>query len=95
MAPNDVLNNIIAKIIAEQETIIGPVALEQATQIPGFSIDPHSREVKISGNGTEVVERLVEHYRTFFGQAAVEVCKDATRELVAQLPPQQIPQLLR
>ena len=95
MTPSEILAKAVTKIIAEQEQIIGPVALEQAKQVEGLSVDWDRQQVTMTRDSTAVVEELVEHYRSFFGPAAVEVCKDATRDLLSQLPLQQIPLLLR
>jgi hypothetical protein len=95
MSPSDVLTKAVTEIIAGQEQIIGPVAIEQAKEVSGLSVNWPNRTITITGDATDVVEKLVEQYRNFFGQAAVEVCKEATQDLVSQLPPQQVPQLLR
>lgn len=83
------------KIIEEQESIIGPVALEQANKVQGLKIDWSKREITFEGNGTDVVERLVEQYQALFGQASVEACKEAVRGILSKLPQNQIPTLLR
>jgi hypothetical protein len=83
------------KIIAEQETIIGPIALEQARKVQGLKIDWQKHEVNIDGNEIEVIEKLVEQYQKLFGQASVEACKEAVTSILSQIPKDQIPALLR
>jgi len=71
----NLFNEIAEKIIEEQESIIGPVALEQARKVPGLIIDWKKREVVIEGDESSVIEKLVEQYQGIFGQASVEACK--------------------
>ncbi len=89
----DVFEQVAEKIITEQETIIGPVALEQARKVPGLKLDDH--HVTIEGNKASVVDGLVEQYRNLFGQTSVEVSKEAVGSLISQLSPQEVPSLLR
>jgi hypothetical protein len=90
-----VFGKMAEKIIAEQETIIGPVALEQARKVPGLTVDWTKHEVNISGNETDVVEKLIEQYEHLFGKASVEACKEAVTSMLSQVPKEQIPALLR
>ena len=90
---NDVFAEAAEKIIAEQETIIGPVALEQARKVKGLKLEDH--HVKIEGNGPIVIDDLIGQYRNLFGQTSVEVSKDAVGGLLSQFPAQQVPSLLR
>lgn len=85
----DIFAQAAEKIIKEQEGIIGPVALEQARKVTGLKVNGG---VSIEGaNKTEVLSNLVAQYEQLFGQASVEVCKQAVSGL--QLPPQSIPAL--
>ncbi len=86
---------IAEKIIAEQESIIGPLALEQANKVQGLKIDWKKHEIHIEGNETEVVERLIEQYQHLFGQASVEACKQAVSSIISQVPQDKVPNLLR
>ena len=83
------------KIIAEQETIIGPIALEQARKVSGLKVDWQKHEVSIEGNETEVIEKLVEQYEHLFGKASVEACKEAVHDIISQVPKDKIPSLLQ
>lgn len=91
----DIFAKIVEKIIKEQEGIIGPLALEQAKKVPGLKVDLQKDQILFEGNKTAVVEKLIEKYKDLFGQASVEVCKDATRGLINTLPQDQVPALLR
>lgn len=91
----DVFSQMAENIIKEQEGIIGPVALEQANKVSGLRVDMQKHEIAFTGNKTEVLEKLVEKYKEVFGQASVEVCKDAVRNIVSKLPNEQVPALLK
>jgi hypothetical protein len=77
----DIYSQLAKRIIEEQETIIGPVALEQAKKVPGMSVDWQKKEVTITGDEKNAV-------------ASVQVCKDAVKSLVGQVPVGQLPPLL-
>ena len=89
----DIFAQMAEKIIKEQESIIGPVALEQAKKVPGLSVDWQKHEVGLVGDEKEILQKLVEQYQHLFGQTSVEVCKDAIRNL--QVPADNLPALLR
>jgi hypothetical protein len=91
----DIFSQLASSIIKEQETIIGPVAIEQAQKVSGLTIDSATRSVSLSGNKTEVIEQLIEKYRDLFGMASVEVCRDAVRSLLPKVPKDQLPTLLQ
>ena len=91
----DVYAKIVEKIIAQQETIIGPVALQQAKQVSGLAIDWDSHNITIEGDKPSVIDNLVKQYKALFGQVSVEVCKDVTSELISQLKGDQVPELLK
>ncbi len=91
----DVFAQMASKIIKDQQAIIGPVAFEQARKVPGLKVDDQKHEVMLEGNEKEILGNLVEKYKGLFGQASVEVCKDAVRNMLSQVPPDSIPALLR
>ncbi len=91
----DIYNIIARRIIEEQESIIGPVALEQARKVEGLKLNWVNHDVNIEGNGTDVIEKLIEQYQYLFGQASVEACKKAVSSVISQVPPDKIPNLLR
>lgn len=95
MSDNTLYGSVVEKIISEQEQIIGPIALEQAASIPGLKIDWPNHAVAFDGDAPEIVNQLITRYSNFFGPAAVEVCKDATRDIVSRMGAQQVPSLLR
>lgn len=91
----DIFARIAEKIIEEQETIIGPVALEQARKVQGLKVDWVKHEVMVEGDKKSILENLVKQYEMLFGRASVEVCKDAVRDLLPKVPQKQRPQLLQ
>ncbi len=89
----DLYAQMAEKIIKAQEGIIGPVAVEQAGKVSGLKVDWTKRDIQFSGSKKDVLEKLVEQYKTLFGQASVEMCKDAFRSL--SVPKTDLPSLLQ
>ena len=89
------INELVSKIIKEQELIIGPVAWEQAEKVSGLRVDIATHAVVIEGSTKEVLEKLVAQYEKLFGQASREVCRDAVRPLLSQVPEEEIPAILK
>lgn len=85
---------LISNIIKEQESIIGPVALEQAQKIDGLEIVSTSN-IKINGAAKDIIGKLVGQYVKLFGRASIEVCKEAVKETVPEVPNDQLPEILR
>ena len=93
----DIYAQIAVKIIAGQEAIIGPVAIEQAQRVSHLKVDWSKKEVEIDGadNKVKVIEDLINKYKELFGQISVEVSKQAAAGLMAQLPADALPALLK
>lgn len=85
---------VAAHIIKEQETIIGPLAFDQARKVNGIQIDSKGH-IKIIGNGKEVIDHLVHKYSELFGAASVEVCKDAIKQLTPSISAEDLPEILK
>jgi hypothetical protein len=90
----DIFAQIVVSIISQQESIIGPIAVEQAQVVPGLSVDWGKREATLLGDKTLIVDTLVAKYKELFGKISVEVCKEATASLVMQLSDEQRPKSL-
>ncbi|OGY58939.1 MAG: hypothetical protein A3H06_02420 [Candidatus Colwellbacteria bacterium RIFCSPLOWO2_12_FULL_44_13] len=86
---------LASRIIKEQVAIIGPVAWGEAQEVDGLSIDVSRGEVYITGNRKEVLDRLISRYERLFGRASLEVCREAIRPVVSQIPAEEIPERLR
>ena len=82
------------QIIKAQQSVIGPIALDQARHVSGLTVDTPNN-VTISGNPKKILAELVDKYAEFFGQASVEVCKDAVRELTPPIPSSDLPDILK
>ncbi len=91
----DIFAQMAEKIIKEQESVIGPIALEQAQKVKGLKVDLKNHDISFSGDKTEIVEDLIEQYKKLFGQASVEMCKDAVKGIITQVPASQVPPLLK
>lgn len=91
----DLYAQIAGKIIKQQESIIGPVAVEQAESVDGLEVDWAKQTVTIKGDGKKIIESLVERYKDLFGQISVEVCKEASSKLISQLADTEQPESLR
>lgn len=85
---------IVSHIIKDQEAIIGPIALEQAKKVEGLdagSID----NIKILGDAKTVLTDLVGQYVKLFGNASIEVCKEAVHEIQPAIGTDLLPEILR
>ncbi|HSW37433.1 MAG TPA: hypothetical protein VLG37_03640 [Candidatus Saccharimonadales bacterium] len=92
----DVYEQIVVKIIESQEAIIGPVAVEQAQRVAGLKVgDWKKHEISLSGDESDVIDKLVEVYKQLFGQISVEVSKEAAASLIGQLPANDLPEALK
>jgi hypothetical protein len=91
----DIFSQIAVKIIQGQESIIGPVAIEQASQIAGLEVDWDNKKVSITGDAQKTLNNLVSAYQKLFGQISVEVSKEAVAGLIHQMPPEDIPEALK
>lgn len=87
--------SLVARIIKEQEFIIGPIAWEEAGKVSGLRVNIKAHEVNVEGDPKEVLEKLVAQYERLFGRASREVCRDAVRPLLAQVSESEIPAVLR
>lgn len=90
----DIYSQAVAEIIRQQQSVIGPLALDQARKVNGLNFTDMNH-LTISGDAKDVLAHLVQQYSTIFGQASVEVCKEALKHL--KTPPQreELPEILR
>ncbi len=87
----DTLDKIAAKIIKEQEIIIGPLAWDEAKKVQGLILSSQIGEVAIEGDKKQVIDNLVARYDRLFGRASHEVSLDAASALLADLATTDIP----
>lgn len=90
----EVYAEIARRIILQQETIIGPVAIERADSVPNLKLNWGKHEVTISGDGPKVIDALVGQYKELFGKISVEVSKEAAEPLIRDLPKDKLPKTL-
>jgi hypothetical protein len=91
----DILSQIATRIVKEQGLIIGPLALNEARKVTGVSINIDTKEVTLSGDQSDALNRLVAQYERLFGRASREVCKEAALNFTNQIPASQLPVSLR
>ena len=90
-----VYEQMVVKIIAVQEAIMGPLAIDQANEVKDLEVDWDKHSASITGNSVQAVEDLITKYSLLFGRTSVEVSKDAVATLMYDLGPQEIPHSLR
>lgn len=91
-----IFDQIYLRIIKEQELVIGPLAWDEARKVSGLKVvDQEKGEVHFEGDPKEILTKLVNQYSRLFGQVSTQVCKDAAQALLADLPPDQIPDILK
>lgn len=90
----DIFAQAVSRIIKEQQSVIGPLALEQAKKVSGLTLAT-TDDIKIQGNGKQVLEHLVAQYEKLFGKASVEVCRDAIEPLRDKLSANDLPDILK
>jgi hypothetical protein len=90
----DPYSQIVSQIIKDQAEIIGPVALEQARKVQGIEIAGID-DVKIHGNGKDILSHLVDQYSKLFGRASIEVCREAVHEARVTISKEDLPEILR
>lgn len=90
----DAYTQAVSRIIKEQQSIIGPIALDQAKKVTGLEVGD-ADDVKITGNKKEVLSQLVNQYSKLFGRASIEVCKEAFSEVSDKINPSEVPDILR
>ncbi len=91
----DITLQLPLKIIQEQELIIGPLAWDEAKKVSGLIIDQPHNSVSFSGDGKDVINRLVAQYERIFGKASHEVCREAVHDIIATMLPEEIPSSLK
>ncbi len=88
---------IVIRIIKEQELVIGPLAWDEATKVEGLRvIDKKSGEIELqNGDQKSIIDMLIARYERLFGRASHEVCREAVRDLVAQMSAEEVPASLK
>lgn len=90
----DLYEQIVDRIIKEQEAIIGPLAVDQAKRVRGIFISGDGN-VKIEGDNKDIIEHLVSQYAKLFGKTSVQVCKQAIEPIKDKIPSADLPDILK
>jgi hypothetical protein len=92
----DIYETISSKIIKEQMSLIGPIAAQVAQKVTSLTIDAHSYDVHISGSDkAAIVDALISRFEALFGEASVEVSRDAVKSVLKDIPKDAIPSKLQ
>ena len=92
---SDAYEHIVVNIIKQQESLIGPVAVERAKMVGGMTLDWPKKTVSFTGEPSSVIDSLVDQYKVLFGQISVEVCKEAVGSILNGLNSEEVPSSLR
>ena len=90
--PNNLHTDLAKTIVKHQESIIGPLAWNEAGKVSGLKVN--GKDINITGDGKKVLENLVKQYQTLFGQASVEACKDAVKRILPKDQESEVPAIL-
>jgi len=86
-------SQIAIRIIKEQEFIIGSLAWDEVRKVQGLQVlDQKKGKINLQNGDTRIViDKLVAQYERIFGRASHEVCRDAVRDIIAEMPSEGIP----
>jgi hypothetical protein len=87
--------DIFNRIIREQTAIIGPLAQQLARNVQGIHLKNDDTVDVIEGDSVIVLHDLITTYSQLFGQASIEICKDAVHSISPPIPPEMLPEELR
>jgi len=85
-------NMLAGRIIKQQEMVVGSLAWVEANKVSGISAKDHA--VEIAGDGKKVLADLVAQYEKLFGQASIQVCRDALKPVATQIAEGLLPDVL-
>lgn len=92
---NSICKTLIKVIVEQQQTIIGPMAIEQANLVSGLKVSPDIHSIEFNRDGVQVLSDLVRQYETLFGQASVEACKESVRQILGGIDQNEVPIFLK
>ncbi|OGH88768.1 MAG: hypothetical protein A3J93_01610 [Candidatus Magasanikbacteria bacterium RIFOXYC2_FULL_42_28] len=91
----DTLTQIVEHIVKEQELIIGPLAREEAARVSNIVVRDNGTVLMTGDNKKAAIDQLVARYERLFGQASVQVCKDAAASFLPSLKTGETPDSLK
>ncbi len=86
---------IFSKIINEQKAVVGPLANQLAHSVQGIHFGQGDQVDQIQGDAKTVLHDLVTAYAQLFGQASIEICKDAVHSITPPVAPDMLPDELK
>lgn len=95
MGDNNTAVLIIKAIVAEQKSIIGPMAVDLANKVNGVHISNDLVSIEVGGNTVQVLGDLVKQYEKLFGKASIEACKESIREANISISSKDLPAVLQ
>jgi hypothetical protein len=87
--------NVFVQIIKEQKAVIGPLANQLAHNVQGIRFGQDDEINQIDGDTKSVLHELVAAYAQLFGQASIEICKDAVHSITPPVAPDMLPDELK
>ncbi|MFA6982107.1 MAG: hypothetical protein WC243_03745 [Patescibacteria group bacterium] len=90
----DKYTQAVLKIIKEQESLIGPLALDLAKKSENI-VFSNGAQVTINGNPIIALGDLVGQYNTLFGRTSVEVSKLAIKKSGESFTQEELPEILK
>ncbi len=85
---------LAVRIIKEQAAIIGPLAWREAKKVAGLTVIGE-KDATIEGKPAPVLDGLVKRYERLFGPASREICREAVRSLLPEIPAEDVPAVLK
>lgn len=85
---------LVTRIIKDQELVIGPLAWREAKKVTGLRIGT-DHSIKVDGDSRSILAGLVSQYEGLFGPASVQVCRDAVRSLLPKILDADVPDVLK
>jgi hypothetical protein len=82
-------NAVATAIIAGQQKVMGPVAINLARSVSGITVGDDG-SATVSG-GIDAVDALVKTYSGLTGQLGVRMCHQAAQQALQQHPDVQVP----
>jgi hypothetical protein len=91
-----VFNQIAVRIIKEQESIIGPLAWDEAEKVEGLTlVNKKAHTVSVVGDPKKVIDSLVSRYEQLFGKLSRDVSREAVVDLISEIPKEEVPSSLK
>ena len=85
---------VITKIISAQSEVIGPIAYDIAHNVGGLLFGERNVVAGVNGDYKNVLSELVKQYSQLFGQASIEIFKDALHSVDPPLDKELLPEEL-